>query len=81
MQHVAPYDSTTVVSDLTDFDRMYNHVQDYLHFKDVNTELLICAIHYRVVSVQDQYDWSSFVSGVDPGTSQHKLRVALQTCV
>ena len=80
LQYECPYTITTPVSNLTDFDRMYTHVQDYMHVKEVTTALLICAAQYALPSLQEDYDWVSFVTSASPGSSQHQLRTCLKAC-
>jgi hypothetical protein len=66
------------VGDVSDFQRMGIHVQDYVHFKEVNTELIFCAAYFTTGI--DRYDWQSFVEAATSEGRQLQLRVNLQWC-
>jgi hypothetical protein len=78
IEYSDPITSTTPVKDVTDFTRHSKYVQNYLHFKEVNTELLQCALSCWMPVPGDQYDWDKFVGQTQPGSHACLLRSLLR---
>ena len=64
------------IHQITPFQKMTRYVQDYLHFKEVSHQLLLCA-SYRHAGPVESYDWRKFVSEANPHTRDRQIRVLL----
>lgn len=68
--------STHNIHQVTPYDKMTRYVQDYLHFKEVSHQLLICASH-REPGPAESYAWREFVAESCPGTRDRQIRELL----
>lgn len=76
-EYVETISSNDCVKDVTAFQRFGKQVQDYIHFKVVNEQLLVCAAYYRIQGVED-YDWDGFVR--DSNLQDCVIRSHLKRC-
>ena len=66
------------IHSVTSFQKMRTHVEMYLLFKDVNTELLLSRIDYYLGG--DRYDWVSFLEGTPSPGRQYAIREGICVC-